>query len=420
MLTTPRRFFGLLVLLVLAPAAQAQPLSGLTVTGELRQRSELDARDFNADTTPASVHLLRTRLNAAFEPADRVEVFLQIQDSRLFGDGDPDRARGTMDPSAGQLDMHQAYFVVDRLFDTALSLKVGRQELVYGNQRLIGAVGWSNVGRTFDAARLAYESARGSIDLFAARLVETLGEDQGAQNFFGLYSTWTVADGHTLDAFALLDNDTNEVSGDGGESVDRLVRFTPGAALRGRWSRFSYELEAAYQTGKRAVTPGEDRSTIGASLLGVNARYVLDPRRDVTLGAGYTRLSGDDTPGDGDLGQFNTLFATNHKFYGLMDFFPATAAPFGLQDAHVDVAAQVSEPVRLAVAVHHFAQADATPDRSGQTLGQELDLTLTYEFADALTFTAGASGFVPDDAMERATGNDDVAYWGYVMSTINF
>jgi hypothetical protein len=35
-------------------------------------------------------------------------------------------------------------------------------------------------------------------------------------------------------------------------------------------------------------------------------------------------------------------------------------------------------------------------------------------------FTAGLSGFLPADAMERALGDDDPAYWGYLMSTINF
>jgi hypothetical protein len=420
MTTTRYRLFAVLLLFAIVPSVHAQLPSGLSIGGQLRHRSELDARDFNADTTPADVHLLRTRLHAAVRPADRATVFVQLQDSRRFGDGDPDRARGTLDPSVGQLDLHQAYFQIDSLFQVPLSLRVGRQELIYGNQRLVGSVGWSNVGRTFDAARLAYESDRGSIHLFAARLVSTPVEDQGSQNFVGLYSTWQLAEGHVLDAFALLDNDTNDVPGLDGESVDRLVRVTPGVALRGTAARFSYAFEAAYQTGERAVAVGEERSSIGASLLSASGRYVLAPPHHFALGAGYTRLSGDNAPGDGDLGQFNTLFATNHKFYGFMDFFPSTAAPFGLQDAYVHSSARVSEQVQIVAAVHHFAQSEAAPGSSAQTLGQELDLTLTYRFADAVTVSAGLSGFVPDDAMEQATGNDEVAYWGYLMSTINF
>ncbi len=418
--TPIRHLLVTMTLLAIAAPAQSQNWTDLTVTGQLRQRSELDARDFNSNTTPGGVHLLRTRLNAAFQPTPRVQVFAQIQDSRRFGEGDPDRARGTMDPTAGQLDLHQAYFRVDRLFGMPLSLTVGRQELAYGNQRLVGTVEWSNVGRTFDGTRLSLSGERGSIDLFAARLVERVGEGEGAQNFVGLYGTWKVADQHELDMFTLFDNDTQKVSISGDERTNRLNRLTPGMALRGGWSRFSYQLEAAYQLGKQAISPGESRSAIGAYLLSVHSGYDLIPRHDIILSGGYTRLSGDDAPGDGDLGQFNTLFATNHAFYGSMDFFPVRAAPFGLQDTHVNVSAGISEQVRVSATFHHFTQTKATATQSARTLGQELDLTLTYQFADVVTFSGGLSGFIPDDAMEQAVGSNDRAYWAYVMSTIHF
>ncbi|MFB6279944.1 MAG: alginate export family protein [Salinibacter sp.] len=412
---------GIILALLLAPTAAAQIDSSFSVSGEIRQRSELDARDFDAGTTPADFHLLRTRLNVSVEPVDRVDVRVQLQDSRRFGAGNPALGRGTLDPSAGALDLHQGYFKVKGLFDVPLSLKIGRQELIYGNQRLVGAVGWSNVGRTFDAGVLTYDGSDVSIDLFAARLVGTTAEDEGSQNLFGLYGTWEGLDGQTLDVFALLDNDTNDITtGPDGDSKNRLVRFTPGVALRGTVSRFSYELEAAYQTGKRAVATDVDRSTIQASLLSAYVSSSLNTTPDLTIGAGYTRLSGDDVPRDDDLGQFNTLFATNHKFYGFMDFFPATASQFGLQDTHLKTSVQLSEQVSLSADFHHFAQTESTPDRSLQTLGQELDLTATYRFAEPVRFTAGLSGFLPADAMERAVGNDDPAYWGYLMSTINF
>ena len=50
--------------------------------------------------------------------------------------------------------LHQAYFSVNKLFDLPLNLKLGRMELSYGPQRLIGAVGWHNVGRSFDGGIL--------------------------------------------------------------------------------------------------------------------------------------------------------------------------------------------------------------------------------------------------------------------------
>lgn len=414
-----RLLLGTFLLLLLAPTAWAQTPSPVTFGGQIRGRSEVDARDFDSDTFPADVHLLRTRLNVSVEPEDRVEAFVQIQDSRRFGAGDPTLARGTMDPSAGQLDVHQAYFKVSGLFGTPLSLKAGRQELAYGNQRLIGTVGWSNVGRTFDAGVLVYEGRRASVDIFAARLVGTPVEGAGSQNLFGLYSTWQVAKEQTLDLFALLDNNTNEISGKDGTPVDRLVRFTPGFMLRGTLSPFSYRLEAAYQTGKKAVSDGAERLEIGASLLSAYASYTVGTAREVTFGAGYTRLSGDEAPGDDVLGRFNTLFATNHKFYGFMDYFPA-ASVSGLQDVHVKTSVGLSEQVTLAADFHHFARAETTPDRPLRTLGEELDLTAIYRFAEPVTFGIGLSGFLPGDAMEAVQGSSEPAYWGYLTSVINF
>jgi len=324
-----------------------------------------------------------------------------------------------MDPAAGQLDLHQAYFRLDGFLSPDLSLKVGRQELIYGNQRLVGAVGWSNVGRTFDAGVLAYEGPRVAIDLFAAKLVGTTDEDDGAQNFYGLYSTWQVADGAALDAFVLLDNNTNRVPNGDGETVSRLYRVTPGLALRGTQSRLHYALEAAYQAGKQTIAAGTPRASIGASLLSATANYVLAPSNQLTLGAGYTRLSGDDTPDDDELGTFNTLFATNHKFYGYMDYFPATLSTLGLQDIQVTASANASARINVGVAAHHFRGAESMPDDTRQALGQEIDVTATYRFLDNVKFQAGLSAFVPEKALESTRGSD-TAYWGYLMTAITF
>lgn len=414
-----RLVIGLLLPLLVLPTVRAQIPSSLTVGGELRQRSRLDARDFDADTAPADVHLLRTRLHAAVEPADRVEVFVQVQDSRRFGAGDPARARGTMDPSAGQLDLHQVYFEVDGLLGANLSLKGGRQELAYGNQRLIGAVGWSNVGRTFDAGVLSYEGDRASADFFAARLVGSPLEGTGSENLFGLYSTWAVGGAHSLEAFALFDNNTNEIEGGEGTMVDRLARFTPGITLRGDTSPLSYVLEAAYQTGKEALSGRKGRLSIQASLLSAYAEYGVRSASGLTLGAGYTRLSGDDDRTDDEEGTFNTLFATNHKFYGFIDSFLSTPER-GLQDAHVKTSIRLSEQVQLEADFHYFAQAAAPSGRSVQRYGEELDLTARYHFADPVTFQVGLSGFRPGPAMEALQDNDDLAFWAYLMSTIRF
>jgi len=415
-----RSLLFLLAGLLVVPPSAAQDELPFSFGGEIRHRSELDARDFKND--PVSFHLLRTRLNGQFDATDDIDVFVQVQDSRLFGDGDPARGRGTLDAEAGELDLHQAYFEIRNLLDAPLRLRVGRQELVYGNQRLVGAVGWSNVGRTFDAGRLTYEGERVTADLFAARLVDSLDTDDDAQNFFGLYTTWPLGDAHELDAFVLLDNNQTAVPTGENETENRLVRVTPGLALRGTVAPVEYEVEFAYQGGRRALEPGAPRATVDATFFGVRTAYTARPATGLRFEAGYARLSGDD-PADDDFGQFDTLFATNHKFYGFMDFFPATLTRFGLQDAFVTASRALTEQIDADLAIHHFRTAEAVagprPGLTSQTLGQEVDVTVTYRPESNVQFTAGMSGFFGGDAMEVAF-DDGGAYWGYLMSTIQF
>lgn len=180
----------LLSTLVLFVAGQSHAQI-VTVSGQIRHRSEFDAKELTDAGESYAFHLLRTRLAASARPNEHVSAFIQIQDSRMFGDEDPGRGRGTLDGNANQLDVHQAYLGVDVPGIDGLSARVGRQEFVYGNQRLVGSVGWSNIGRTFDGAVLKLEYDNVSADLFAAQLV---GPDEmpGTQNLFGLFTDWTI------------------------------------------------------------------------------------------------------------------------------------------------------------------------------------------------------------------------------------
>jgi hypothetical protein len=386
--------------------AGAQQLpSSLDIGGQIRERSQLDAKNVDPDASTVDFHELRTRLHLGFAPTDRIEAFIQIQDSRRFGAGS-----GTLAPPTNTIDLHQAYFKVNDLFGAPLALKIGRQEIAYGNQRLIGSVGWHPRGRTFDGGVLAYETETASVDLFAARLANRFpvpGAGAGSENLLGVYSSWAVAAAQTLEVFAILDNDTEDVNDD-----NRLTRFTPGVTLKGSLSQVSYALEGAYQTGTM------QGASIGASLLSATADYSFGGSSAPSLGAGYTRLSGDADPTDDELGTFNTLFATNHKFYGYMDYFlsiPADA-PQGLQDIHVDTSVRVSEAVGVSAKFHHFTQTAAPTGGSTEAYGQEVDLTLSYQFADPMSVTVGTSTFFPSDAMAP---DGDTAYWAYVMTTVN-
>src|SRR6185437_15250305 len=57
-------------------------------------------------------------------------------------------------PEADVIMLRQAYVTVGNSSEFPLSLKIGRQELAFGEERLVGSFNWNNIGRTFDAAKV--------------------------------------------------------------------------------------------------------------------------------------------------------------------------------------------------------------------------------------------------------------------------
>lgn len=77
---------------------------------------------------------------------------------------------------------------------------------------------------------------------------------------------------------------------------------------------------------------------------------------------GYDYLSGTDpVDNDPDYGTFNTLFATNHKYYGYMDYFvniPAATGGLGLQDIMLKTRFKPTEQFWFGLDGHHFMSAE--------------------------------------------------------------
>ena len=120
--------------------------------------------------------LNQTRLWADADVNEHLRVFIQLQDSRAFG------AEGTTVGFAtpvsqdainnNRIDIHQGYFDIKKLFDLPLTVRVGRQEIVWGDHRVIGNFVWSNVGRSFDGGRFMWDTDAIHAEAFAAKVDE--------------------------------------------------------------------------------------------------------------------------------------------------------------------------------------------------------------------------------------------------------
>jgi hypothetical protein len=405
--------FLALALVALAGAAVAESTFDPDV--QVRYRFESSGRDFDAGTGHLNFNLLRTRIGLKYSDGEDIFVFAQLQDSRVMGS-----ETGTIDGSADAFDLHQGYMKINNLFEQSLRLRIGRFEQNYGAQRLIGAVDWVNIGRSFDGVVLTPHWGEGSnVDLFYYAEVDSLvvGE-RGDKNVFGAYSNLEFSDMHTTEVFAIWQRAVPK---------DRLNRITVGAYLKGNIAGLQYASDLAWQGGD--VTPDSVVHDISAYMVTLDLWWEFkDTKGKPGILGGVDYLSGDDDLTDSTTKVFNTLYATNHKFYGYMDYFlsiPLNTYGRGLVDMHGKAWASWGKS-KFLLAFHVFqAQQDyilatSTPGdiQTSKSFGSEVDFTYKYPYRQKLGFVAGVSTFSPGDIFKETRGGDQ-AWWGYLMITAN-
>ena len=123
--------------------------SWLNVRGEFRERMEgFSGAGFTTNRDDL-YYLSRFRFNAAIKANPALSFLVQVQDARVGNK----EVGATGAPFKAGLDLRQGYAEIGR--PTArLSMRLGRQEFAFGEQRLVGHVSWLNAARAFDAGRV--------------------------------------------------------------------------------------------------------------------------------------------------------------------------------------------------------------------------------------------------------------------------
>jgi hypothetical protein len=240
----------------------------------------------------------------------------------------------------------------------------------------------------------------------------------------GAWAQWKAKESPVgVQAFFLFDDPKTD-------SIRYQNRYTTGLYSNGTFGGFDYEVDGAYQFGQH-IQNGESphRNPIAASLIGVRAGYTFTDLAGFRFGVGYDRLSGNDPKDPDTYGAFNTLYGTNHKFYGFMDYatnIPLHTKGMGLQDMMVNLSVAPSASVKLTADGHLLAlasdPADLTPAPAvpEKTIGQELDLSATYTVSKNLSLSACYCVFDGDRNRLVATGQRKTTQWGFVSVGVGF
>lgn len=278
--------------------------SWVSFGGELRTRLErtsapsLGQLGSGADT----YGLHRALLHADLHLGEDVRAFVQLG---AFLTTDKDVA---LPPARDDLDVQQAFLEIRRpLGEATASARLGRQELAFGSQRLIGIRDGPNARRAFDGARLAYKSSALRLDVLALRPVAQApgvfdNRTKDDEDLYGVYATLPAAPGlpGALDLYALgYEREQARFTAAAG----RERRWSWGARAFGRQGAWDWDVEATVQTGDLG---SEDIFAWG---LASDWGYHL-PRGtwDVRLGLKADIASGDADPADGELNTANAMY----------------------------------------------------------------------------------------------------------------
>ncbi len=156
--------------------------------------------------------------------------------------------------------------------------------------------------------------------------------------------------------------------------------------VHGHLGPLAYRVEGAAQLGRRS---GE---RVRGWMFGMRLGHAL-PRPFGDLSLWYDHLSGDAAPDDNTVRTFETLFATNHTFYGFADLFlniPGDTGGRGLRDLALKWRLDGPAGMSIRADLHAFRLAEGSGLETGR-LAEELDVTLAHGINSALQLTGGLS-----------------------------
>jgi len=305
------------------------------------------------------------------------------------------------------------------------------------SDRLVGTFDWTNTARRFDGVSFGYGPGSTHVAVFGLRpLSGAFASRDGAfeeiddvtvygATVTGRHGQWIP--GTEVRLFTVQYEDERAVAPGANVSVN-----TTGASfLVGNAGNSTSDLLVwgALQTGQW----GRQDQKAWAFLVDLGRRFDSAPGKpDIHLA--WEQASGDSDPRDGEHGTFFNVLPTNHKFYGSMDY----VAFQNLRDAYAEALFAAGPKLKVRTAFHDFAlteTADAWYGGSGayekgsfgyaarsigrsypsKSLGQELDVELTWPLPSGFEVGVGGGRWWSGDAAKAFFILEQQGSWAYVQ-----
>lgn len=357
--------------------------------GEYRARlmNERNMRGLGLTGLDDDFLLHRTRLYVNTELGERVRVYAELLDAVSEFEQYP--IRGIEE---NRTDLQNLFLDLVALDTEAgkLTVRYGRQELLYGSERLVSPLDWANARRTFEGAKLMWRGESWDLDGFwvqeLRRVVDQLDPPNQDRPLYGVFSTYKGWERDKADLYWLA-LDLNDL----GFRYDTI-----GGRYYGDRQDWLYELEGGVQFGQNA---DDSDHAAGFFTLGLGRKWdcaAWKPR----LWAFYDWASGDDTVNNG----FHHYEPLAHKYLGFMDLFGRR----NIETVNLQLTVQPHEKVKLLLWYYYFwlqngndvpysvvmtPYAGLTAGTGERDLGHEIDILATWTVTARLELLFGYSHF---------------------------
>lgn len=407
------------------PVAPAAPPKAVQVAATYRGRVE-GAEGYAAmRAADDGYYLNRVRLDVAVNATPWMRGFAQLQDAEVM---DYDAAAVAPATHVNRFDLRQGYLEFGKPGRAGVLARVGRQEFIFGEQRLVGGGDWNNTARAFDAARLSFFRPGVKVDAFVATVVavDSFDVDRRRTDEF-VYGAYLAFDRFVprgvVEPYVIAKELDSVVSETGVAGAGRFYTF--GARAAGKMpGGFDYSVEQAWQRG--TLSSDELHAMAGAYRLGwTPAGWPMAPR---VVGE-FNHATGDALAGDGRRQTFDQLYPTNHGKYGIVDAMGWR----NMRDAMLGVEFTPVRRFKVNADVHRLMLA-TTQDglyvdggarrllnrkAASRDVGLEFDVQSTFALTPKIGFSAGFGYLASGDYLVDTTGGGGV-WFPYAMWNVRF
>ena len=350
---------------------------------------------------------------------------------RTFFELQSSLANSKIDPSPvdeNQLDIHQAFLDINFIHNKSeqFTLRSGRQEMMYGSQRLVAVREGPNSRLAFDGIKLFYKNRNWQTDAFFTHpIANKTGtfNDEFNENakFWGSYTViHKVPFVENIDLYYLGLWKSRSVFDD---AIGEETRHSIGTRIWKNKGNWKYDFEALYQFGKIS------EKTISAWTLSSFACYTFENVKfSPEIGLKTEIISGDKHSDDNHLETFNPLYPRG-AYFGLV----ALIGPSNLIDIHPSINFTLTEKLGLGFDYDIFWRQTLSDglyapnmqllysgkDTTERFIGSQLITNLDYAMNDFLSFTLETGWFNAGSFLkEVGTGKD--YFYGALTAQFKF